>query len=66
MPKNVLIGLLVGLLGLIVGISYLSMSFGDNPDTRNFVIGLICSSLGFVWLVRTLFTYRSLRRSDNK
>lgn len=66
MPKKVWIRLLIALLGLAVGISYLRMSLADNFDTRNFIIGVICAGLGFVWLMRTYFTYRSLRKSDNK
>jgi hypothetical protein len=65
MNKILLIRVLIGLLGLIVGISYLRMSLGDPLDTRNFIIGLICAILGFVWLVRSFITYKALGRSDN-
>jgi uncharacterized membrane protein len=58
--------LLIGLLGLVVGISYLRMSLGDTFDTRNFIIGLICAILGFIWMVRSFITYKALSKLDNK
>ena len=66
MQKTILIRLLIGLLGVVVGISYLRTSLGDTFDTRNFIIGLICAILGFVWMVRTYISYKTLGSSNNK
>lgn len=59
MSKKFWGSLVVGLLGLFVGISYLVMAFGEGPQTRNLIIGVVCTALGAAWLIRTFLTAKT-------
>jgi len=58
--------LVVGLVGLFVGISYLVMAFKDGPHTRSLIIGLVCAILASAWLVRTFLSNRTVSSPDKE
>jgi len=57
------VNLAVGILGLVVGISYLLKMLGDVSSFRDLVFGAVCIILATGWLVYVFFAKKIKSRS---
>lgn len=62
--KSIWLSLLVGVFGLIVGLSYLIKFFDEFFDTKDLVLGIVLIILATGWLVYVFISRRA--RSKTK
>ncbi|MFC1484007.1 hypothetical protein ACFL5M_02320 [Candidatus Neomarinimicrobiota bacterium] len=59
-------GAAVGILGLFVGISNLLRGIGAEANTRDLIIGIVCTILALGWLVVVLIGKRRGAAGDGQ